>query len=77
MSLELDKKAPSPDVPHEKFIDGVDEKVAINESALPWHKVVSFPKETVNEESIVIINESDTAGHGPIGSSVVIINVAS
>ena len=62
---------------HVKFIDGVDENVAINESALPWHKVVSFPKETVNEESIEIINESDTAGHGPIGSSVVIISIAS
>ena len=60
-----------------KLIDGVDEKVAINESAIPWHKVVSFPKETFNEESMVIINESDTAEHGPIGLSVVIINVAS
>ena len=77
MSLKLDEKVPSPEVLHVKLIDGVAEKVAINESALPWHKVVSFPKETVNEESMVIINESDTAGHGPIGSSVVIINVAS
>ena len=74
MALELfgSSKVPSPAVVH----------VAVVPVTTPSNPIVSLaqirvsaPASIVAEELMVIITESETAGHGPIGSSVVIVRV--
>ena len=56
--------------------DGIIEFPMLSKAGLPSHKVVSFPALIIADESILITRVSNTAGQGPKGSSVCIINVS-